>query len=291
MRGRLRLQIGDLIGPHGSGNEDLREGGRSDESREKHGRDDEPAAHSCRVTPPSVRTGRETRWVENLAAEAGLLQTRSDVVPGQRGVGPEIVTEWGGSRPLSSGRLHRGRPRYPLRGAWRHLPRATAVLGGGRVVRARGAGPRRPAGRRTGGGVQAVPRALRRWPTAAARRGHRAVAHLGRRLARVPVPQPLAQRHRGERRAHRPGPAAARDRRRPDVHGHRHRQVRRSAVGVQPAPPCRLPQPHPHRAPAGGGLPPDGDVRLSERRGPAQRRHPVRVPHPHPRRARSRSTP
>ena len=46
-RGRLRSQIGDLIGPHGSGNEDLREGGRGDESREKHGRHDEPAAHSC----------------------------------------------------------------------------------------------------------------------------------------------------------------------------------------------------------------------------------------------------
>ena len=45
--GRLRLQIGDLIGPRGSRNEDLREGGRSDESREKHGRDDQPAAHSC----------------------------------------------------------------------------------------------------------------------------------------------------------------------------------------------------------------------------------------------------
>ena len=45
--GRLRSQISDLIGPHGSGNEDHREGGRSDESREKHGRQDEPAVHSC----------------------------------------------------------------------------------------------------------------------------------------------------------------------------------------------------------------------------------------------------
>ena len=46
-RGGLGLQIGDLIGLRGSRNEDHREGGRSDESREQHRQDGRTAAHSC----------------------------------------------------------------------------------------------------------------------------------------------------------------------------------------------------------------------------------------------------
>ena len=72
------------------------------------------------------------------------------------------------------------------------------------------------------------------------------------------------------------------------LHGPRHGQVRRPALGLQPAPARRLPQPHAGRTPARARLPAGGVLRLPDRRHRRGRRDPVRLvaeDEGHPRRA------
>ena len=105
------------------------------------------------------------------------------------------------------------------------------------------------------------------------RRAHRQVAGLGRGMAGVPVPEPLAERHRrprGDPRPRRgpdrPGP--------PPLPGGAHRQVRRATVRLQPAAPRRLPQSQHRGPPSRPRLPAARALHLPERRDGGERRHP-----------------
>ena len=114
------------------------------------------------------------------------------------------------------------------------------------------------------------------------------MAHLGRAVAGVPLPQLAPQRARPPRPRGRPRRGSARHLGSRPLHGHRDGEVRAPGLGLQPAPACRLPQPHAGRAPTCARLPAGRVLRLPHRRHRRGRRHPVRLvaeDQGHPRRA------
>ena len=153
--------------------------------------------------------------------------------------------------------------------------RPQGALGHRRVVRRARRDPRRRARRRAGGRAPPLPHSGRDGAEQRARR--RQVAHLGRGLARVPVPQLAAQRAGPARQRRRAGRGAARHDRPRALHGDRHRQVRPPGVGLQPVAPRRLPQPHAGGAASRARLPAGGVLRLPDRRHQRGRCHPVRL--------------
>ena len=114
------------------------------------------------------------------------------------------------------------------------------------------------------------------------------MAHLGRAVAGVPLPQLAPQCARPARPRRRPRRGTARHHRARALHGHRHGEVRPAGLGLQPAPARRLPQPHAGRAPPRARLPAGRVLRLPDRRHHRGRRDPLRLvaeDQGHPRRA------